>query len=146
MKKLLLALSCLALSALASADTTLGNAPVRKFRLPSFNDEGNRVSLLTGDEATLVNPKQIDVKEMHFTLFAGDEKGTVDTTLLAPVATVRIPEPNHTIVEGKGSVRVIRSDLDASGEDWTYWHREKRLVMRNHVHFVLQAELTNILQ
>ena len=128
------------------AATSLGDAPVKKFRLPSFNDAGFRTGLLTGDEATMVSSTQIDLREMHFTLFTGDEKNAVETTMLAPIATVRIPEPNKTIVEGKGSVRVIRSDLDASGEDWTYNNADRRLIMRKNVHFVFQAELKDLLK
>ncbi|HEU5080007.1 MAG TPA: hypothetical protein VFT72_12410 [Opitutaceae bacterium] len=140
--------AAVALSAwtLAPAETSLGNAPVKKFRLPSFNEAGFRMGLLTGDEAIMVSSTQIDLREMHFTTFSGDEKNAVEMTMLAPVATVRIPEPNKTIVEGKGSIRVIRNDLDASGEDWTYNHTERRLVMRKNVRFVLQAELKNLLK
>ncbi len=122
------------------------NAPVKKFRLPAFNDEGFRSSLLQGDEATMVSTSQIDIKEMQFTLFAGDEKGSVDTKLEAPVATVLILDQNQILVEGAGSVHLARNDLSASGEDWSYRHSEKRLIIRKNVHLVIRAQLGDILK
>ncbi len=120
--------------------------PVKHFRLPTFNDQGYRSSLLVGDEATIVSAAQIDIKEMHFTLFTGDETNAIDTTLLAPVATVRIQEHSHTIVDGKGPVRVVRTDLDASGENWTFAYPEKKLTMRANVHVVIRAPLGDLLK
>lgn len=138
----------LALTALTSSGAGPAglNAPVKKFRLPAFNEEGFRSSLLQGDEATMVSPSQIDIKQMHFTLYAGDERGSVDTKLDAPVATVRILEQNQILVEGAGSVHLARADLTASGEDWSYRHSEKRLVMRKNVHLVIRAQLGDILK
>lgn len=121
-------------------------APVKKFRLPTFNDAGFRTSLLLGEEAKMVSATQIDVRDMHFTLFNGAENAAVDTTLVAPVATVRILEQNKISVEGSGSMHIVRDDLDASGENWTYQHAEKRLVIRKNVRVVFRAELKDILK
>lgn len=133
-------------AATSSADSNVTNAPVKKFRLPQFNEQGFRTGLLEGDEARLISQTQIDITEMHFTIFSGDESNTVDTTLLAPTATILIPDPQHVVVEGKGPVRVVRSDLDASGVDWTYLHAEKKVSMRKNVHVVFRSELTNLLK
>lgn len=122
------------------------NAPVKKFRLPSFNDQGFRTSLLEGDEAQVISPSQIDMKEMHMTLFSGDENNAVDTTLLASTATVRLLEKNQITVEGGNSVRLIREDLDVSGENWSYQHAEKRLTLGKNVRVVIRAELGDILK
>jgi len=136
----------LAITAASAADTNIANAPLKKFRLPQFNDQGFRTGLLEGDEARLISQTQIDITEMHFTVFSGDETNTVDTTLLAPTATIRIPDPQHVVVEGKGPVRVVRSDLDASGVDWTYVHAEKKVFMRKNVHVVFRSEMTDLLK
>lgn len=133
-------------AATCAADPSVTNAPVKKFRLPQFNEQGYRTGLLEGDEARLVSQTRIDIKEMHFTVFSGDESNTVDTTLLAPTATILIPDPQHIVVEGKDAVRVVRSDLDASGVDWTYLHAEKKVSMRKNVHVVFRSELTDLLK
>lgn len=122
------------------------NAPVKKFRLPSFNDQGFRTSLLEGDEARIISSSQIDMREMHLTLFSGDETNAVDTTLLAATATVRILEKNQIAVEGRDSVRLVRSDLDVAGENWSYRHSDKRLTIGKNVRVVIHAELGDILK
>ena len=146
MRLLVVFLFSLLAPAAFSAGLSGVNAPVKKFRLPSFNDQGFRTSLLEGETATMISPTQIDMKEMHLTLFTGDEKGSVDTTLLAPLATVRILEQNKILVEGKSSVRLVRSDLDVSGEDWAYRHSDKHLAIRKNVRVVVHAELNDILK
>ena len=83
---------------------------------------------------------------MHFSSFSGDEKNLLHTTLLAPVATVRILEKNHVVVEGDGSVRLIRDEVDATGEQWSYDHSNKRLSIRKNVHVVYRAVLKDILK
>ncbi len=138
--------SLVLVAGVSAADSTITNSPVKKFRLPQFNEEGYRTGLLEGDEASLISQTQIDIKEMHFTVFSADDANTVDTTILAPTATIRIPDQQHALVEGKGPVRVVRSDLDASGENWTYLHAEKKIIMRNHVHVVFRSELTDLLK
>jgi hypothetical protein len=145
MKHLLAVLLLLLPAAWAYAQVG-GNAPVKKFRLPAYNDEGYRTTLLQGDEALMVSQSQIDVKEMQFSMFAGDENNTLDSTLLAPVATLRIQEKNKYLVEGAGPVRLLRADVDASGEDWIYRHPEKRLSIRKNVHVIFRSELKDILK
>lgn len=133
---------------LLSAESIPGlNQPVKKFRLPTFNDQGYRTSLLVGDQAKMISATQIELTEMHYSVFAGDENSTLETTLLASVATVRVLDQNKVTVEGSGAVRFIRNDIDASGEQWIYYHAEqKHLVMKKNVHVVIRAELKNILK
>ncbi|PTY05854.1 hypothetical protein DB347_16040 [Opitutaceae bacterium EW11] len=123
-----------------------GNTPVRRFRLPSFNQEGFRTALLEGEEADAVSPTEIHLKEMRFSLFAGDETNALDSTLLAPRATVRIPEQNHYLVEGPGPVRLIRNDLDVSGENWLYDHNARKLWIRKDAQVIFRSELKDLLK
>ena len=130
----------------SAAEDLSKSAPVKKFRLPTFNQEGYRTSFLEGDEAIIVSSQQIDVKEMHYSLFSGEENNVLETTLLAPVATVRVLERNHIKVEGTGSVRLIRDEVDATGDNWTYDHANKRLLIRKNVHVIYRAVLKDFLK
>ena len=143
MKHLLL-LCCTAAAVFGAS--SLPTAPVKKFRLPTFNAEGFRTGFLTGEEALIVSAGQIDIKEMHLSTFSGDEAGTLETTLLAPVATVRVQEREQIRVEGKQSVRLVRPEVDATGQDWEYDHQNKRLLIRSDVHVVYRAVLKDFLK
>jgi hypothetical protein len=140
-----IALLASALIAHAAGESTL-SAPVKKFRLPTFNPTGFRVTLLEGDEATVISQQRIDIKEMHFTVFSGDEDNRVESTILAPTATLQAQDPTHFTVSGNDAVRVVRSDMDASGERWAFDYANKRLSMKKNVHVVFRAELKDILK
>ena len=149
MKTLLCLLCLFSTVSLQAAGEGLLSTPIKKFRLPTFNQEGFRTSLLEGDEAVLVSEQRIDVKEMHFSVFSGTEESTVETTLLAPLATLQMQSKNDFSVSGAGAVRLIRSDVDATGEQWTFEFKEeaqKRLLMKKNVRVVFRAVLKDILK
>src|SRR5689334_4247804 len=117
---LLLALAFLALSpALTHAQSSIiANAPVKNFRLPSFNDQGHHIRLLLGSEARYISNTQIDIVELNLTEFRGDGSTDPQNMLLAPSATVLIKSKNQILITGKESVRLISSGIEATGENW----------------------------
>jgi hypothetical protein len=142
----LLALALAPVSAArAQSASIIANAPVKNFRLPSFNDQGHRITMLRGGEARYISNTQIDIVELNFAQFAGD--GSTETTnlLLAPSATVFIQEKNRVLLTGQQSVRLIGDNLEATGENWTYDHKGQRLTMSKNVRVVFRTELKGIL-
>jgi hypothetical protein len=146
-------LSLLVLSpALSLADSSVTpNAPVINFKLPVLNDQGIRTSLLRGSEARYVDSAHIALSGMQYTTFVEDGSNKVDSTLLAPTADVVID--NNTIkVHGEETVRLIRSDVDVTGEKWTYTHETKnestprKIVIERNVRVVFRTELKDILK
>ena len=121
------------------------NAPVTNFRLPVLNEQGIRTSLLRGTEARYVSASQIELTEMQYSTFFEDGSNKVDTTLLAPTATVFIVD-NKVRVHGEEGVRLIRSDLDVIGMRWTYDHAQKKITLEKDVRVVFRTELKDILK
>jgi hypothetical protein len=144
----LLATSSL-LPALSRAQSSIiANAPVKNFRLPSFNDAGHRVALLRGGEARYISNTQIDILELNFAQFLGDGTTKTDKLLLAPSATLFIKDKNHFVLSGHQSVRLIGEGLEATGENWSFdskSHHDQRLTMNKNVRVVFRAQLQNIL-
>jgi hypothetical protein len=147
---LLLALTPLV--SLAQPSSVTANAPVINFKLPGLNDEGLRTSLLRGNEARYVNASQIDLVGMQYTIFAEGSPTKVDTTLLAPTASVFIIN-NKIKVHGEEGMRLINDDLDVSGEKWTYEHAGKndpnprKITIERNVRVVFRlAEMKDILK
>ena len=116
--------------------------PVSNFRLPTFTKEGFRSMLLQGSQA-IVRPNNIEFADLNLTLFSGDEKADVVTVLLSPNATA---EPEDETVHGSGSVRVIRDDLEITGTNWTYDHRQKKVSIAAHARITFNAQLPGILK
>lgn len=132
------------MSATAQSTTRIAtDAPIVNFRLPTFTPEGFRQWLVRGTEARLVSAKEIDIRELTLTVFSGDESDRIDTMILSPLAKVLT---DTQVVTGPGTIRVIRDDLEATGTQWTYDHREKRVSMQQKVRVTFRAELKNFLQ
>ncbi|MDF3059035.1 MAG: hypothetical protein K0R17_3250 [Rariglobus sp.] len=140
-------LALLACAAPSAAQTTapkvIPSAPIKNFRLPTFDKEGKRATFMRAGEALFITPTQIEVKDMHFTLFTKDGTGAFDTVLLAPSATFLT---DQRIVSGKDSVRLIRINLEVTGEQWSYNHLEKRVLIGNNARVTFQDELKDIIK
>lgn len=121
---LLFVLSPLACWAQKSGVTT--NAPIINFKLPGYNDDGVRTSLLRGDEAHRISDTQIDLIAMQYTIFKEDGSNQAETTLLSPSASVFLNNNKRYKVQGSEGVRIVRDDLDLGGKNWTFEADEKK--------------------
>lgn len=134
-------------SASAQVSTRISsNAPIVNFRLPTFTAEGHREWLVRGSEARMPSLKEIDVRELTLTVFAGDEAGTIQTMILAPVAKVL---PEKRAVSGPDTLRVINDQLEATGADWQVTQPAPKhvvITMRQNVRVTFRAELKNLLK
>lgn len=128
---------------LAPAQRLLPEAPVVNFTLPNFNNAGFRTWLAKGDQARYVNQDQIDITGLNFTTFSGEAKSRVEMVFLAPTATL---QPVQNVLRGAQSVRLIRDDMELTGEHWAYDHVRKKVSIDGHVRVVFQEQLTDILK
>jgi hypothetical protein len=119
------------------------SAPIKELRLPTFDKDGKRAAFMHAREALYVTSTQIDVKDMQFTLFTKDGTGAFDSLLLAPSATFLT---DKQIVSGKESVRVVRINVEVTGEQWSYNHPEKRVLIGNNARVIFQDELKDIIK
>jgi hypothetical protein len=49
-------------------------------------------------------------------------------------------------VRGSGRLRLISDDFEATGADWVYDHRQKKVSIRKDVRVVFHAQLQSILR
>ena len=140
----LLSILCPLLAAAANSGVT-PNAPVTNFKLTILSDEGFRSSLLRGSEARYISDTQIDLIGMQYTTFLEGEAGALDATLLAPSASVFV-DKNKVKVHGDENVRLLRKNLDVTGEQWTYDHTQKRILIERNVHVIFRIEMKDILK
>ncbi len=96
-----------------------------------------------GSEARALSNDQFEVADLNLTLFTGDIAMTVDTIILSPSATF-LPDEERAF--GQNYVRFIRDEVEATGREWSYHHREKKISLSGDVRITFQAELSNLLQ
>ncbi len=141
---LLLGLAWLMVTAPLNVTAQLtGNAAGKNFSLPLFTDAGARSALLRASLARTVGGDRIELVEMNLTLFSSDVANQIDTIILAPVATFL---PSTTLASGEKSVRVIRDDIEITGEQWTYDPAGKKVSLQKNTRVVFQAQLPDILR
>ncbi|MDX2187553.1 MAG: hypothetical protein SFV32_11520 [Opitutaceae bacterium] len=133
------------LAAVAQANSPVEQrAPVRNFSLPFFDGVGQRTALLRGEEVKALSPESFLLSGLHYAQFVPPAPRP-DTVLLAPKAEVQLVD-RQPIISGPEEVRLIRSDLEASGREWRYDHAKKILSLRQDVRVVYNAELKDLLR
>jgi hypothetical protein len=119
------------------------SAPVRNYAISFFSDLGYPRVRVQGASADVSDPSRIVLGDMILELFSGDEHKTTESVLIAPVAVL---EPEPEVVSGPESVRFTRSDMEITGENWSYEHRERRIHIRQRARIVFNTGLNDILK
>ena len=143
LSSLLLVTASAVVAAEKSSPAIKPNAPIKDFRLPTFDQDGKRATFMKASEALYITSTRIDVKDMHLTSFTKDGSGAFETILLSPAATF---QTDKQIVSGTGPVRLIRVALEVTGEQWSYNHLEKRVLIGNNARVTFQDELKDIIK
>jgi hypothetical protein len=142
-KTRLAAVAMLASILAAGAEEVPVAPPARNWTLPLFTKEGYRQITLKGDEVHPVSSDRIDIMGMNFTVFSGLADAKVDSVLLSPEATFMLDEK---VAHGAKQVRLIRDDLEVTGEGWTYIYNEKKVLISKHAHVVFHSALPDMLK
>ena len=119
------------------------NAPVTDPVISTFTPDGFRLWLLRGSQCRVISQNQLEFTNLNLTVFGGDAANQIDSIFLSPTATAWV---DQTRVSGPGTVRVITNDFEATGADWSYDHRQKKVSLRKNVRVVFHAKLQSILQ
>jgi hypothetical protein len=142
LKKILLWLTPVA-AALGAGPQFSSDQPVINFRLPAFNAAGYRTFMVRGSEARYATENRIGIKELTLTIFTGRPDEKIDTLILAPNAVVL---PAEEVVTGSSSIRVINDQFEATGTDWSYSRKDKKISIAKHVRVTFNAEFKDFLK
>jgi hypothetical protein len=139
------ALTALFLSTPARAQMTAdsASAPAQNWEMKIFTKEGYRSMILRGTEARRASATRYDVVDLNITVLTGGPEAKVDSILLSPLASFL---PNENQARGEKSVRLIRDDMEVTGEQWAYFHAEKKVTIQKNTHVVFHAALPDLLR
>lgn len=118
-------------------------APVRDYTISFFSDEGYPRVRVVGATADLSDTERIAITRMELMLYTGGIDREVESTLTAPIA---ILEPTPELVHGPASLQLERPDLSLTGEDWSYAHRESRVLVKRKARVVFKLPLEGLLE
>lgn len=136
----------LVLAAFASSAQDAGpslSAPARNWEMKIFTREGFRSMILRGTEARIVAENRYDVVDLNITTFSGTADAKLDTVFLSSAATFL---PKEQIARGEKNVRLIREDMEITGEKWIYFHTQQKVSIQKNNRVVFHAALPSLLQ
>ncbi|MBC2596344.1 hypothetical protein H5P28_18915 [Ruficoccus amylovorans] len=137
--------AAVAVTAWARDDAMRPDAPINKFRLPGFDDAtGNRTWLLSGDEAIVKNPEEIEVTAMVLKTYGADDPVTAQTTIQSPLAIIY---PKEGIAWGTGLI-TIHDRHDAYsivGENWAWHNKEHKITINQDARVTFRESLGSII-
>lgn len=121
-------------------------APVvaKNWSLPLFTKEGHRTMTLRGSEARTVTASRIDITDLNITTFTGDASAKVESILLCRELASFFPVAK--LVRGTAEVRLVRDEVEITGEQWTYDHAAKKVSIARHTRVIFQAQLPDLLK
>jgi hypothetical protein len=124
-----------------------GNAPsaepAKIFTSVKDTLEGYHSMRLCGSEARMLTLHLIQLNDMNLTVFSGDASNRVESVLLSPIARVSL---DHDTAYGPGAIRLIRDDLELTGEQWNFDHAKKNISIARNVRVVFHSELKDMLK
>ncbi len=142
-KRLLRPLCLLACCGFTAAVGAESLAPAINWVAPLFTKDNFRSMTARGARASFPSNNQVEVVNLDLTVFSGDIAAHVETIIRAPAATFL---PRENLARGETGVRVLRDDLEASGDHWSYNHAQKKVSLTGRVRIVFNAEFTNLLK
>jgi hypothetical protein len=142
-------LSFLLLAALVAPPTRAqigsnpAGAPAENWEMKIFTKEGFRSMILRGTEVRMTAANRYDVLDLSITIFSGEADARVDNILLSPAATFFAKENRAS---GEKAVRLIRDDMEITGEQWTYVHAQRKVTIQKNSRVVFHAALPDLIQ
>jgi hypothetical protein len=118
-------------------------SPVLHFRVSTFTRDGFRAWLLAGTEGRYISANELQISGLNLTVFDGTAANRVESVFLSPSATALL---NERRVEGPERLRLITDDFEASGEEWAYNQRQKRVSIGKNVRVVFHTQLQDMLR
>jgi hypothetical protein len=142
---LFLCAGCLVAGAGAVVAQIGSQRPVTNFRLPVFNKQGYRIWEVTGASGRFIDKDNVELTSLRVLVLSGDDAATVQWEISSPQANVH---PESRTVSGPGQLRVVGRDppFEIFGDDWTYEHETKTVVIRKKVVATFSGSIGNIIQ
>lgn len=87
---------------------------IESFRIPQYDSEGNKVSLLTGRHAKQLDNGEVEITGVNLELY---DKGVLAATLTAPKCTYN---EGKGVAYSRSEVKMTRGNVVLTGKGFTY--------------------------
>lgn len=115
------------------------DAPIEHFSLPMFGEDGYKSWELRGFRGHYLSEKAAMVEGLELISFQGGEALTEDNRIRSPRATIDFAKSEAS---GETSLFVTGPGYEIQGQDWTWYGKERKIVVRRSVRVSLSGGLT----
>lgn len=129
----------------AQQESLVPDEPIKQFRLPGFDDAGDRAWVLEGDQARVISAEEIEVTAMVLRTFAKGDPRNAQTIIQSPLALIY---PNQSLAWGNGII-TINDRYDAYsivGEDWLWRGDDQKVTINKDARVTFTESLGPILE
>lgn len=117
------------------------DAPIEQFTLPMFGEDGYKSWELRGFRGHYLGEDAALIEGMDLISFQGGEALDEDNRIRSPRAHVDFAKSEAS---GESSLFVTGQGYEIQGRDWTWYGKERKIVVRREVRVSLSAEITLI--
>lgn len=131
-----------ALPAIAEVPS-LSSAPAKNFEMKLFTREGPISVILRGSRVEQPVSGRLDVVDLNITSFTGNRDLKIESILLSPAASFLVKEQRAT---SNDSVRLIRDEMEVTGNDWTYERPSNKVTIQKNTRVVFHTPLPDLIR
>lgn len=115
------------------------DAPIEHFSLPMFGEDGYKSWELRGFRGHYLSEKTAMVEGLELISFQGGEALLEDNRIRSPRAHIDFAQSEAS---GETSLFVTGPGYEIQGQDWTWYGKERKIVVRRSVRVSLSGGLT----
>lgn len=119
------------------------NVPVINFRLPWFDDAaGRKTAELSGAEGRVLESGKAEIIRLRLRVLGSDDPDQDELEITSPLALVDLATRTAS---GPGQLRITTPEFEIYGDDWTYEHTTRKVIIRRDVVATFAYDLGNLL-
>lgn len=121
------------------------DAPILQFRLPGFDEDGDRSWVLAGEQARILSPEEIEVTTMVLRTFLKSDPRNAQTTIESPLALIY---PNESLAWGNDIITINDrfGAYSIMGRDWLWRGEENKITINENARVTFREGLGSILE
>lgn len=124
-------------------DIFVPGAPIKRFRIPVFGDQGERKYYFEGAEGVFLNEQQLHINHILMKLFEDKEPYREESQLTSPEAMVLI---NAKEVYSEKIFKLTSARFTLTGKSWHWYGKLNKMIINKDVNLTLNTSIGHLLE
>ena len=121
----------------------LPDAPLERFTLPIFGDNGYKTWEIKGDRGRYLGPGQLQVDFLMIRIFSGNASMILESFITSPDAII---DTDKKVAHGASILNVFGPHYRLTGKGWIWKGASKRIIVHKYARVEFDQPLGSILR